>query len=310
MNMRVTGQTQVNNAIVNLRKQAADAARYQDQITTGVRVKAASDNPGDFVTITQARAFSRRSSTYTETLNDSSSDLNAGVAALGETGRILAKATQLAQQGANGPQSEAEYEAYATEVDSLLSQMIDVANRRNDGHYLFGGTADDAPPFRVDTTNPAGQPATVVYNGALEKASGRIGQTQTVDTKYVGQDVFLATNASAFESLIQLRDDLRDTTLSGGQKSQLLSSRMADLEAARTQIGEVMGQQSASLAEMDAIQSRLSDLKLNADVRAGDLESTDYATAVVKLKEQETAFEATLGVTSRLLQSSLLDFIR
>jgi flagellar hook-associated protein 3 FlgL len=40
------------------------------------------------------------------------------------------------------------------------------------------------------------------------------------------------------------------------------------------------------------------------------LEGTDYAEAVLKLKQQETAFQATLGVTAKLLSPSLLDFIR
>lgn len=310
MNMRVTSQTQVNNAIANLRKQAAEGARYQDQIASGLRVKAASDSPADFVTISQARAFSRRSSTYSETLNDSTSDLNAGVSALTESNQILAKAKQLAAQAANGPSGDSEYEAFATEVDSLLRQMTDVANRQNDGHFIFGGTADNTPPFRVATTGPLGEPTSIAYDGAQERASGRIGQSQTVETKYAGDDVFLAAGASAFDALIQLRDNLRDTSLPSATKSRALNDRMTDIEAASSKISSAVGEQSASLAGMEAIQSRLGDLKFNADVRAGELEGTDYSEAVLKLKEQESTFQATLSVTAKLFQSSLLDFIR
>jgi flagellar hook-associated protein 3 FlgL len=310
MNVRVTGQTQVDTAIANMRLRASEAARYQAQLTSGVKVAAASDDPAAFVVITQSRGFSRLAATYRETVGDATSDLNAGVSALQESGRILAKAKTLAQQGASSALGPAEYEALATEVDSLLDQMIDTANLTNDGRYLFGGTADDTPPFRVAAVGPDGKPATIAYDGAAERASGRVGSYQSVDTRYVGGDTFQATGADAFASLIALRDDLRNTTLTPTQKADAVSARVGDLEAARTRLGEVMGEQSAALAGLEAIGSRLADLKLNADVRTGELESADYAEAVVRMREEETAFEATLGVSARLLQPSLLDFIR
>jgi flagellar hook-associated protein 3 FlgL len=310
MNIRVTGQTQINSAIANMRRQSADAAKFQDQISTGLRVKAASDDPTAFVGITQARAASRRTATYQQTLADSTTDLNAGVYALQETNKALAKARQLAITGANSGIEPASYETMAAEVDTLIGQVLGLANQQSDGRYLFGGTGDDAPPFRVDTTNADGRPATIAYDGAGERAAARIGATQTVDTKYVGSESFQAAGADVFASLIGLRDDLRNTTMTEAQKTAAISARIGDLESARAHVGEVMGEQSAALAGMESIASRLADLKLTADTRTGDLESTDFAEAVLRLKEQETAFQATLGVTARLLTPSLMDFLR
>lgn len=310
MNVRVTGQTQIGNAIANLRKQAADAAKYQDQISTGLKVKAGSDDPAGFATLLQARSAGRRATAYQQTLSDATTDLNAGVFSLQETNKALAKAKQLAITGANAGIEPSGYEALATEVESLFGQVMELANRRQDGRYLFGGTADDAPPFRVDTLDANGRPATVAYDGAAERATARIGETQTVDNRFVGSATYQTAGADVFSALIGLRDDLRNTTLSPSDKAAAISARIGAVDAARTRVGEVMGEQSASLAGMEAIQSRLSDLKLAADGRAGDIESTDIAEAVLRLQEQQSTFQATLGVTARILQPSLLDFIR
>jgi flagellar hook-associated protein 3 FlgL len=310
MNIRVTGQTQTNNAIANLRRQQADVAKFQDLISTGVKVKAASDAPAAFATIATARGASKRAGTYQETLNDSTSDLNAGVSALQDTSAVLARAGQLAIDGASGTIDATGFEALATEVDSLLTRTLASANRQQDDRYLFGGTATDAPPFRVDTLTADGKPATIAYDGAGERARALVSRSQTVDTRYVGRDVFQAAGEDVFGALIGLRDDLRNTTLNDSQKTEALSARLADLQTARTRVGEVMAEQSGNLAGMEAVQSRLQDLKLNADVRAGDLEATDYAEAVVNMKQQESAFESTLGVAARMLQTSLLDFLR
>ncbi len=310
MNIRVTGQTQVNNAIANLRRQQADANKFSDQISTGLKVKVASDAPAAFASATAARGASKRAGTYQDTLNDSTTDLNAGVSVLQETSAVLTKATELAIDGASGSINNAGFEAIATEVDTLISRTLTAANQQQDGRYIFGGTATDTPPFRVDTLGPDGRPATIAYDGATERARSLVSRSQTVDNRYVGADVFQSTGQDVFGALIGLRDDLRNGTLSESQKTTAVSARLADIQNARTRVGLVMGEQAGNLAGMEAIQNRLSDLKLNADTRAGDLEATDYAAAVVGLKQQETTFEATLGVIGRMNQTSLLDFLR
>lgn len=310
MNIRVTGQTQVNNAIANLRRQQADAAKFQDQISTGLKVKAASDAPSAFASITAARSASKRSSTYQGTINDSTADLNAGVSALQETSAVLTKASSLAITGASGTIDTTGFEALASEVDTLISRTLSAANLQQDGRYLFGGTATDTPPFRVATTTTDGKPATIAYDGATQRARALISPSQTVDSRYAGSEVFQQTGEDVFGALIGLRDDLRNTTLNDAQKTAAVSARLGDIQNARNRVGEVMGEQSGSLAGMEAIQNRLQDLKLNADTRSGDLEATDYADAVLRLKEQETSLQATLGVAAKILQPSLLDFIR
>ena len=310
MNIRVTGQTQTANAVANLRRQAADAAKFQEQISSGVKVKAGSDNPTAFAAISTARATSKRASTYSETINDATTDLNAGVSALQEADSALTRASQLAIEGAGGTLDPTGYEALAQEADTLLENLLNSANRQQDGKYLFGGTADDAPPFRVDTLAPDGNPATIAYDGAAERSRALVSKSQTVETKYVGSNVFQTAGKDVFAAVIGLRDDLRNPTLTDRDRAAALTARLGDLKTAQNRIGDITGEQSASLAGVEAITTRLQDLKLNADIRIGDLGSTDYADAVVRLKEQETAFQATLGVSGRLLQQSLLDFIR
>jgi flagellar hook-associated protein 3 FlgL len=310
MNVRVTGQTQVNNAIANLRRQASDAARFQEQLSSGVKVAAASDAPATFGTITAARAASKRTATYQETLNDSTSDLDAGVSVLQDVSTTLTRATQLAVTGASGTLDGPGFEAVASEVDALFDRLLAAANQQQDGRYLFGGTETQTKPFRVDTLTADGKPATVAYDGAAERARALVSKSQTVDTRYVGSDVFQAVGGDVFGAIIGLRDDLRNASLNDSAKTEAVSLRLADIQNARNTITKAMGEQSGSLAGMEAITNRLADLKLNADVRATDLESTDYAEAVLRLKEGQSAFEATLGVSAKLLQPSLLDFIR
>jgi flagellar hook-associated protein 3 FlgL len=310
VNIRVTGQTQSANAIAYMQKQAAAAAKYQDQISSGLKVKAASDDPVNYTSLLQAKSAIERFDAYAQTVSDATTDLNAGVDALGEANQVLVRARQIAIEGADGATDFAGFEALAVEVDSLIERMMTAANSRVDGKYLFGGTATSTPPFRVGTVDAQGRPATFAYDGSADRARVLVGPGETVDTKYVGSDVFQQPGGDVFRSLIDLRNTLRDTSLTSGAKSQALSQRLGEVDAAREALSNTVGEQSSRLASLEAMKNRIGDLKLASTERATDLEAADIAEAIVRLQEQKTSLEATMAVTAQLLQPSLLDFLR
>src|SRR5262249_13140747 len=160
------------------------------------------------------------------------------------------------------------------QVDGLIDQALKVANSQPDGKSLFGGAAVTTQPFSVATTDSAGRPATITYNGSTDRTQTLTGPGQTVDTRYVGSEVFQQSGADVFQSLISLSDNLRDTTLTGDARSQAFAQNVTDLDAARNGIGNVTAEQSSSLATLQSVQNLTDDLKTNADQRVGDLQGT------------------------------------
>lgn len=306
MNVRVTSQTQVARAIADLRARSAAVAGYQDQIASGVRLRRPSDDPAAFAAAARQKAAGQRLDGYLQTVSDATADLNEGVSALQSGNQILTRARQIAQEGANAATDAAGRAALATEVDSLLDRMLAVGNGRADGRYVFGGTATGTAPFAVAARDAEGQPTAITYQGSPDRARGLIGPTQTVDTRYAGGDVFQQPGADVFAELIGLRDELRGAADPG----TALSQRLAGLEQAQDAVTGAIGEQSGSLASLEAVQARAKDLRLAAVSRASELEGTDYAEAVVKLNEEQSVLQAALATSARLLEPILLDFIR
>lgn len=310
MNIRVTGQSQTAATIAQLRRQAAQQAKFQDQIASGTKVKAASDDPLAFASLTQAKAAGGAFATTLQVASEATGGLNASVSALLDGNQVLTRAKQLAITGADAGNDPSAFEGLATEVDSLIDRFLQSANAQFDGDYLFGGDATKSPPFRVSGTNGQGRPIAVTYDGSATPAQTLVGGGQTVETRAVGTSVFQQAGGDAFRALIQLRDTFRDTTLTDSQKSAAVGQRLADVDAARTALGEAVGIQSSALSGLEAVTVRLQDLKLTANSRSNDLEATDFADAVVRLKEEEAAYQATLNVAASLIPPSLFDFVR
>jgi flagellar hook-associated protein 3 FlgL len=312
VNIRVTGQSQTNNAISYMQRRAADLAKFQGQVTSGLKLQKPSDDPTVFTALSQAKSASARLGAYTQNLSDSTSVLNSSVSTLQDVNDALVRAKQIALEGGDAtantdPNSVA---ALASEVDGIIDRVFKAANSQPDGKSLFGGTAIDTQPFRVAATDAQGHPTSIVYDGAAERTRALTGPNQTIDTRYTGSEVFQQPGANVFQSLINLRDSLRDTSLSATGRAAAFQTRISELNAARDGIGDVTAEQASALATLQSIDSLTSDVKLTADARIGDLSGTDYAEAVVKMQENETALQAIYATTAKLLQPGLLDFIR
>jgi len=309
VNLRVSGQTQTNYAIANLQRQGSLFAKYQDQVISGLKVKVASDDPANYPSLLRAKNEVLRFSTFAQTMSDATTDLNAGVDAMLEAQQTMVRARQIASEGANGPMEQAGLETLAVELDSLVNRLMTAGNSQIDGKYLFSGTASDTPPFRVAATDVSGRPATIAYDGSNDRARVLIGPGQTVDTKYAGSEVFQQPGGDLFQTLIRLRDNLRNPAFTQAERSQALNASLTDVQNSQDALSSATGEQSANLATLDVLKNRVGDLRLTSLIRATEIEGTDIAEAAVRLQEIQASLQASLAVTSRLLQPSLLDFI-
>lgn len=307
---RVTAQTQTNNALAYFRKQTLELSRLQTDLATGKRIDRPSENPGDFALLQAGKAKDLRFDAYRSTVNDATIQLNSSVSTLTDLNTGLTRARSLAQEGINATTEPSAYEALASEVNSILERALTSANATADGRSLFGGTATTAPPFTVGSRNSLGEITSIVYQGSDERGQGLIGPDQTVDTQYAGNRVFQTGGSDVFQALIELRDALRDTSLSSVDRAAVLSSKLQQVENASTAILSTVGEQSADLANLEAVGNRLADLQLEVRSRNSDLESTDVAGAIIKLRETENIFQTSLAVAARIFNNNLLDFVR
>jgi flagellar hook-associated protein 3 FlgL len=248
--------------------------------------------------------------TYQANAQGATSNLNASVSALQSVNGILTQANQLASEGASSSTDAEGYVALANQVDGLIQQMLSTANTRTDTGYLFGGTASGQVPFKVTAVDASGRPLQISYQGSSERQQILIGPGQTMDQFYAGNQVFQQSGADVFQTLLGMRDDLRNPNLDLTGKAQAMSQRMAQLQQSSNSILDTVGEQSAGLQSLQALNTRIGDLQISVQQRASDLESTDLAQAAVKLQEQQNLYQATLAVTAKLFSNNFLNFVQ
>ena len=177
------------------------------------------------------------------------------------------------------------------------------ANHQTNGRFIFGGTRTSASPFEA-TRNADGDITAVTYVGNDEPIHVAISDGTNVVANETGADAFVGA-----QDILQLLIDIRDDMLAGNQVS-LQEVRLAELDGSCDQL-------LVAMARIGSIQNRLErtgvdidDFMIDYRELLSDTLDADFGDVVVRLNAQSNAYQAALNAAARVIQPSLLDFIR
>ena len=292
--MRVTDSMLYDNSNAGLASELAALQAKIDQVSSGHKLNKPSDNPADVqASISLTDALSQLNQ-FVRNIDNATSKLSAMDTALSSAGDLMQRANELAIEAANGTLDASQRQSVGAEVTQLTAALAQLANSKVGDDYIFGGFRTDRPPYQVSSTGAVGP-----YQGDEGVATTRIGNSSTIQVSMPADGVF----GSALAALTQLQADLN-----GGQGVQ--QTTIGQISAAMDTV--VQGQ-----ATVGARENRLTDAKTaqqnlidSNQQLLSQLEDTDMASAITQLSQLQTTYQATLAVTAKVMQTSLIDYLR
>jgi flagellar hook-associated protein 3 FlgL len=292
---RITQSMMSRHSVDALQLSLSRVARLQEQLSTGRVLNRPSDSPTDTVAAMRIRSSITDVKQYGRNAADGTAWLGQIDAALTAATDQVRRARDLALQGANqGAMGQSARDALATEVDQIREGMVTTANASYLGRPVFGGVT--AGPVAYDTAgNYVGTP------GAVNRTVG-VGVEIRVDLD--GNAAFGAAGNSVFDHLTALSTALRagdQTGITAG-----IGALAGDLDRMTTAQAGVGTRQ----AKIESAGRAASDNGLTLSSSLSEVENADLPKTVVDLQLQQIAYQAALGATARVMQPSLLDFLR
>ncbi|MCK6488522.1 MAG: flagellar hook-associated protein FlgL [Planctomycetes bacterium] len=291
----------LNRTILGTTQQTlARLATYQRQLASGKKVNEVSDDPVGAKTAMRYRAEQFSAGKYLDNIDRGTAFMNASDSALAEMSTLMDQVKDLGLQGTNGTQDASSRKVLAQSVDSYLTRMIELGNSVHDGRYIFAGTAtvQDQPPFARSADD-----ASVAYSGNLDSFSIEIGPTATVPVNQNGYQLFMG-EVDVFRSVIELRDALK---ANDGDKVNAL---LANVDAASVQVNDLHGAMGGRLQRLELARNQLEDNRTYLGELVSGIEDVDMTEAISQMQLSQVALEAGLQAGTRVLQPTLLDFIR
>lgn len=317
--MRVTTDMQFQGILRNTQRTLASMAKLQDQVASGVRLQRPSDGPAEMQRLLKNRHDDARLSTHLATIRDATTVLDASTTALTDAKSVLTHAKDIALQAANTATSDPSADgALAQEIDGALTSLLRIANRKlPDGQSLFAGTANQTTPFVVAATDSAGRPTQINYQGTDDSSQVLIGPGETLDTLISGNVFRLPPSstssgaADAFQVLMNLRDDIRNTRgLSVTDRNAALSQHLEELDRSATGVLDALGTQGVQSELLTQWKDRVSDVQLTLQKQNDELESVDVAAAITELTQYQNLYKISLTLIQQINSLSLSDFLK
>lgn len=348
--MRVADKMNHAQVITNLNKNRVELSKFQNQAALQKRITKPSDDPLGAARILEARTELAGFDQFEKNILSTKAYIEFSEQSLGEVNDLLIRAKELAVQqasdGASGPETR---QMVAKEIRQIFEQMVNIGNRKFGDRYLFGGYKTTKAPFDMqgnyygddaEIEIPIDKDAKMVMNipGSKvflgKKINDPITSTREIDPSLLEDDSpvtqppvntrgpasVAADNASdpninnqgswgpssvnIFQTIRALEVGMRTNDKSTIQNSlDFLDDGLSQINLARADLGSRVSVLNTGL---DTIQK----LQVDSKVLESEIEDVDMFELVNNLNKTQNQLEASLTTSGKMIQNSLLDFLR
>jgi flagellar hook-associated protein 3 FlgL len=281
--------------------------RIQNQVTSGIRVQQASDDPAVVPEILQIQNDLNQNQQVQRNLGNVKAEIDTADTAMQTAVQIIENAIALAAQGITSTSTPQARSILAKQIAGLQETLVGLSQATVNGRYVFSGDQDTQPAYQLDLSQPKGvtQLVSATATRVIKDANGA-----TIATVRTAGQLFDPRNpdstpaaANAFAALNSLRLALENNDTAG------ISQAQNGLHAADNHLN-------VQAAFYGNAQTRVTDsLNLAAKFQVqqqgelSQLRDTDITSAALELTQLGIQQQASLAVQAKTSKLSLFDFL-
>lgn len=348
MNLRITNAIMISNYTRNLQMNQQRMDKIESQIASNKRITRLSDDPVGVVKALKINTKLADIETYKTNISDAKGWLETTETAVTSMNSTVKRLYELSVRLANETNTPEDRMAAANEIRELRDQLVVTANTSMGDKFILGGYNVAVAPFEVQQTDPADPGSLALFmNGinmsdpANEAVLKSIDQDEIIRYK-VGYQIDLGIsmtgvgvlgtgennafkimndfyNACMKTEQRQKIDDNGNLMVDAGGNPVMESFGVSTWEDIQPFIGKFQSLQRelvADMAELGGRQNRLDLMNDGYDVdiisykdQLGKVEEIDMAEAITRFSMAEAVYRAALGIGSRVIQPTLMDFM-
>lgn len=289
-----------NNILQNMSMGYGKLADYQNQLATGKKITRPSQDPVVASMGIAYRTDVNHITQYQKNVTTADKWLQSSDSALSQVNDVLDTIRELTNQASNDTYTPAQRQTIGDQISQLTQQLVTIGNTQIGGQYIFSGEDSQNPLLTEDSTGAVSINSTALANPSL---SVNVNDGVSMPINVNPNQVF---TSSLFSDLSDLKNALNDPSSTGEQIDGFLDkidTHLNDVANAQADVG-------AKQNRVDTISSQLDAQNTMATQIMATNEDADYASVIVNLNQQQNVYNASLAVGARIIQQSLVDFLK
>lgn len=274
--------------------------KLQSQVSSGKKISKASDDPIVAMKslkyntqLSQVKQYQSNASQAFTWLENTETNITEGI-------DVLSKVRDLVVKAKNGQNGEAELKSIGVEVNQLKEQLLNIANTQVNGRYIFNGTNSDSPPV-VDNGD-----GTFTIPDA-DDVNVNISSNMTLKVNSDPKSAFGGTSASG-QNVFEMLESLENALNSGSVDD--LKSTLSDIDQFTDGMSAERSDIGARYNRLELINTRLETQEETATKVLSDNEDVELEKVITDFIAQQSVHRAALAVNAKIVQPTLIDFLK
>ena len=280
------------------------------EMSSGLRVSVASDDPDQISGILQLRAQIAGVQQTQNNLSSVSAVVNSGEEAIQQAIQVLDTATSLATEASGSTSSASQRLDAVPQVQGILQQLVSLSQTAINGEYIFSGDQGGSPSYQLDAagtgvtqliqTNPPGQIADT--NGVL--VSVGLTAQQIFDDQADGSN---GTGNPATDNVFAAVSGL--LTALQNNDSAGISTALTNLQAASAHLNDESSFYGAAANDISSATSQSNTTLTQLQQQLSNAQDADIAEVAVDLNTNMAAEQAALSAEAINKPQSLFSYL-
>ncbi|MDO7485326.1 flagellar hook-associated protein FlgL [Peribacillus frigoritolerans] len=269
-------------------------SKLQEQVSSQKKFSKPSDNPVAAMMGMGYRTNLNQIGQYQSNIAEATNWIDSTDDAITEAVSAMQRIRELTVQGSNGTYEGEQLKTITEEIKQLKEHLITLGDTQIGGKYIFNGQDTNVRPSSVKDGN-----GNTVYGTGdinLEVFSGISLKINTDGSKIFGDA--LAAGGSIDQTIAALEN--------GGD----VSGTLEGLDATINTFLGMQAQVGARQNRIELMTDRLKQQEVFATEILSKNEDVDIEKAIMDLTTQESVHSAALSIGAKIMQPSLLDFLR
>lgn len=289
--MRVTNSMMTATVKRNLFRQAEQLAKKQETMASGKRINRPSDDPLGYGKVLDYRKTLTALGQYDRNIQNAKNRTEFIETTLEGVEELMVDAKNWAvNQSASASMDR---EAAITSVQNIREQLVQMGNSKMGNVYVFAGFQTLTPPFASDGT----------YNGDNGYYSVMTADNMEMQVEADGGRIFQGAE-DVFDALDQLIVGLQTDDVA------LIHDQIDRFEQAQGQVQMVRAESGAKYQQLQLVEQQTAKLKLTFEEMMDSTEKAIIEETVIDFNNQELAYELALNAAAKIIQPTLMDFLR
>lgn len=332
--MRLTNTSMVRNHMYDTQQNLTRMNGINEKINSGKEINRVSDDPHKAIRIMNLNNEIRYTEKYNYNIDEVVGWMETTDGALDDFGNTLNDIKKNILEVGNGVYNDEELKAIQAEMNEKIKDLGNVLNTTYAGKYMFGGTNVDEPPINILVDDETGVVTLQLNpNSNTDNLKADISDGINIDYNLSAGEIFTQEHLDAINSLSSTMN-----AMITGEKVQVKSDGTLEKNPDGTtkKVTVDKGKEREALnatikGKVDKLANHALDERTSLGVRANTAEKVrelndenilnmkgvlsldqdvDHVEKFIELKSAELVYQASIQVGTKLIQPTILDYMR